>query len=278
MRVAERITQVADQLTPAERRVAEHVLAAPETVAFGTVALLASLTGTSGPTVLRLAKKLGYSGFASMQAVVQHELDSRLKRAVDRIHDAPSADHPLDRSFRRDLAAVQETLERTERAAYDRAVRLLAGRRRHVWVLSGDATAGVARMAADALDLLRPMVAVVAGSPVAVARRLAHVQEGDVVLAVDLRRYERWVLDATAAAAKRGAEVIAVTDSPLSPLADLSTERFVVAAEGAGPFDSHVGTLALLDALVTGVADHLRTPAARRLDDVEQAWADHLVD
>lgn len=277
MRVAERIGQVADQLTPAERKVAEHVLSAPESVAFGTVALLATLTGTSGPTVLRLAQKLGFTGFAQLQAVVQYELDSQLKRAVDRIHQ-PATDHPLERSFHDALQAVQGTLERTERGAFDRAVRLLAGRNRHVWVLSGEATAGVARMAADALDLLRPKVEVVAGSPVAVARRLAHVQRGDVVVAVDLRRYERWVLDATDAAAKRGAEVVAVTDSPLSPLADLSTEHFVVAAEGAGPFDTHVGTLALLDALVTGVAARLRTTAARRLDDVEAAWADHLAD
>ena len=35
----------------------------------------------------------------------------------------------------------------------------------------------------------------------------------------------------------------------------------VVAAEGAGPFDSHVGTLALGNALVTGVAGRLRHSA-----------------
>jgi DNA-binding MurR/RpiR family transcriptional regulator len=45
-----------------------------------------------------------------------------------------------------------------------------------------------------------------------------------------------------------------------------------VAAEGAGPFDSHVGTLALANALVTGVAGRLRRSATRRLDAVEAAW------
>ena len=47
---------------------------------------------------------------------------------------------------------------------------------------------------------------------------------------------------------------------------------FVVAAEGAGPFDSHVGTLALLNALATGVAVRLRRSATDRLDRVEAAW------
>jgi DNA-binding MurR/RpiR family transcriptional regulator len=47
---------------------------------------------------------------------------------------------------------------------------------------------------------------------------------------------------------------------------------FVLAAEGAGPFDSHVGTLALANALVTGVAARLRRSATDRLDRVEAAW------
>lgn len=277
MPIVERIEAAADALTPAERRVASSVAADPSSVAFGTVADLAGRTGTSGPTVLRLAQKLGFDGYAALQAAVRQELEARLRPAAERIREH-DAGHPVGRALAHSLAAVQSTLEAVDRPAFDRAVALLAGRRRQVHVLSGEATAGVAGMAADALDLLRPGVGVVAGSPVGVARRLAHVERGDVVLAIDLRRYERWVLDATGAASARGAAVIAVTDSLLSPLADLATERFVVAAEGAGPFDTHVGTLALLDALVAGVADRLRGPAAARLDAVERAWANALVD
>jgi DNA-binding MurR/RpiR family transcriptional regulator len=67
---------------------------------------------------------------------------------------------------------------------------------------------------------------------------------------------------------------VALTDSPLSPLAAVATVSFTVAAEGAGPFDSHVGTLALVNALVTGVAGRRRDSAARRLDRLEAAWRD----
>lgn len=277
MSIAERIGEAADTLTPAERRVGATVAADAAAVAFGTVADLAGRSGTSGPTVLRLAQKLGFDGFGALQAAVRHEMASQLRPAAQRIREH-DAGHPLGRALAQSVASVQTTLGDADRAAFDRAVALLAGRRRQVHVVSGEATAGVAQMAADALDLLRPGVHVVGGSPVGVARRLAHVAAGDVVLAVDLRRYERWVLDATAAAAAQGATVVAVTDSPLSPLAALATERFVVAAEGPGPFDTHVGTLALLDALVAGVADRLRATATARLDAVEQAWADHLVD
>jgi DNA-binding MurR/RpiR family transcriptional regulator len=90
----------------------------------------------------------------------------------------------------------------------------------------------------------------------------------------------RCVLDAIDAARSRGATGIAVTDSALSPLARGAEVVFTVAAEGPGPFDSHVGTLALLDALVAGVADRLRASASTvaRVDAVEAAVASHLHD
>jgi DNA-binding MurR/RpiR family transcriptional regulator len=105
-----------------------------------------------------------------------------------------------------------------------------------------------------------------------VASRIAHLDAGDVLVAIDLRRYERWVVDAAAQATQAGAVLVALTDSPLSPLAALAEVAFTVTAEGAGPFDSHVGTLALANALVTGVAERLRRPATDRLDAVEAAW------
>jgi hypothetical protein len=46
----------------------------------------------------------------------------------------------------------------------------------------------------------------------------------------------------------------------------------VVAAAGAGPFDSHVGTLALMNVLVAAASIQLRGVATERLDRSEAAW------
>ena len=89
---------------------------------------------------------------------------------------------------------------------------------------------------------------------------------------IDLRRYDRWVLDAARRAGERGATLIALTDSALSPLALLADASFTVVAASAGPFDSHVATLALLNAMIAAVADKLRSSATDRLDRIEAAW------
>ena len=59
---------------------------------------------------------------------------------------------------------------------------------------------------------------------------------------------------------------------PVSPFAAVAAQSLTVEAGGSGPFDSHVGTLAVLNLLVAGVAERLRSAATERLDRAEMAW------
>jgi DNA-binding MurR/RpiR family transcriptional regulator len=267
-------TAAADGLAPAERLVVQTILDEPARVAFGTVAELAARSGTSGPTVLRVARKLGFDGYRSLQAAAQAELTGGLEPAASRIRrTAAGHDDPLGRAAVAEVGNVEATLRAVEPAAFATAVRLLADRKRRVLVVAGDAEAGIAATAAAQLAQLRDGVEVLAGAPPAVAARVALAGVADLVLAVDVRRYDAWLVDAVDGLRVAGASVVAVTDGPLSPLAAGAAAWFAVTAEGAGPFDSHVGTLALLHALVAGVADRLRGSAVDRLDRIEAAWS-----
>jgi DNA-binding MurR/RpiR family transcriptional regulator len=172
---------------------------------------------------------------------------------------------------------VARTLERADRGSFERAAALLADPKRAVWVLAGEATSGIASTIAANLDLLRPAVGTIGGTPLAVARAVERVERGDVLLVIEVRRYERWVVDAVDAVRELAA-IIAVTDSLVAPVAESAKATFVVDAAGSGPFDSHVATLALGNALVAEVASRLRRSATPRLDAVEAATADLLLD
>lgn len=269
--LVDRIEARAAELPPAERRVAEVVLADPGVAAFATVAELGRRASTSGATVVRLAERLGYAGWVALQAEARAGLGQQLRPATERIRETARGD-VLTETADREAANVRRTLAAVDGAAFATAVDLLADPKRAVHVLAGEAEAGIGRFLADGLDLLRPRVEQLRGSAPTVARSLAHASRRDVLVAIDLRRYERWVLDAVDQASTAGLAIVAITDSVLSPLAQPATVTFTVTAEGAGPFDSHVGTLALVNAIATGVARRLRRPAAARLDRVEQAW------
>jgi len=269
--LAELAADAYDRLTGAERKVADVVVADPNAVAFGTVASIAERAGTSGATVVRLAAKLGFDGFSEMQDVVRHDVRVRLRPTVERIRERPGRD-VVGHVLRSGLDAVHDTLTQVDGDAFDRTVALLGDPKRQVFVISGDAGSGVGAMAASQLGMLRGRVSVVDGNPVEVSRRLASIERSDVVLALDLRRYDGWVLQWVTESAGRGATVVALTDSAVSPLARVARESFVVEAEGAGPFDTYLGAMALVDALVAGVGRLARAAATRSIDRIEAAW------
>lgn len=271
MGVVDRIMHNSERLTTTERRIAEILAGEPQTIAFGTVAQVADRAGTSGPSVVRLAVKLGYKGFVALQADVQQELAGQLGPAHDRIRQRTPSDLP-GRLSAVEQDNVARTLAGVSSDAFNRCVAELADRRRRVWILSGDVTMPIGLALDRQLSHLRDGVILLGGSEVTVGRALAGADPADTVVAIDIRRYERSLVAAAALARTRGLSVTAITDSPLSPLARPGTTAFFVAAAGVGPFDSMTGAMALVNLLVAGVAGRLRQSATGRLGDIEEAW------
>ena len=152
---------------------AEVVLADPSVAAFATVAELGRRAGTSGATVVRLADRLGYEGWVGLQDAVRAEVDQQLRPAAVRIRERTTSD-VLSATAAREAENVHRTLDAVDRDQYVEAVRLLADRPRTVRVLAGTAQDGIGSLLADALDMLRPDVERISGSPLAVTRSLAH--------------------------------------------------------------------------------------------------------
>lgn len=272
MGVVERIMVHADRLTATERKIAEVLASEPQTIAFGTVAQVAQRAGTSGPSVVRLAVKLGYDGFVGLQADVQAELARQLGPARDRIRQRLPTDF-LTRVQAAEQDNVVRTLHGITAAALNRSIARLADRHRRVWVLSAEMTAPIGMVLGGQLGQLRDGVTRLEGSEVAIGRMLAGLEAGDTLVAIDIRRYERSLVALARSATERDAAVIALTDSPLSPLVAGADETFFISAQGVGPFDSVTGGVALANLLCAGVAARLRQSAPARLDAIEAAWS-----
>ena len=275
--LAELIGQHAHTLTKSERRVAEIVLQQPKFVAFGTASDLAQAAESGVATVARLSSKLGFSGFSDMQNAVRHDLASLLEPAAVRIKD--NANSTLEHHLQMEISNLQHTLNSIDQAKLNACIAQLSELKSSIYVISGNASHGVAQQFIEDLSALRPDVQTIEGNPVQVARTMTQLNPNDVIVAIDLRRYDRWVIEAVETAHSQGLSVIAIVDSVLSPLSAFTSLVMVVAAAGAGPFDSHVGTLALLNVLIAGTAEKLRKSASNRLSQAEDAWhtADVLV-
>lgn len=261
------------RLPPAERRVAEVVVGDPEAVAFGTVAAVAARARTSGPSVVRTADRLGYAGFVGLQEAVRRDLQRRLRPAVERIRSAASGrGDVLAHTLEVELANLRTSLEGQDRDAFERAVARLAAPEHRVTLLPSEQARGIGQLFAGELGLVRDGVRLVEGSEFRVVSQLARLGRGDTVVLMDLRRHERWLVEAARRVAASGAARIVLVDSELSPLAEAALAVLPVAAAGAGPFDSQLGMLAVANALLAGVAARLRRSLTRRIDALEEVW------
>jgi DNA-binding MurR/RpiR family transcriptional regulator len=269
MRIVDRLAEVAGSLTPAEQRAAQVLEKDQPLVAFGSLAEVAAAAGTSGPSVLRMATKLGFSGFSELKEAIQEELSVRLAPPSHRV----GAQGPQDLFGRVAAADAENVLRSIESAEPSLAtiVALLSDDRRQVHIVPGTAMRAVGIALADQLSQLRDGVRLHYGPPTEVAREIATAGETDLVIVMDTSRYERWVVEAAAQARALGAKLVAITDTPLSPLVAGSDAHLLVRVVGAGPFDSLTGALSVANALAAGVAARAHIGAGKRLRKAEEA-------
>ena len=236
---------------------------------------LAQRAATSGATVVRLAAKLGYDGFTSLQSAVQDELGQRLRPAAERIRELPPSD-VLGRVRAVELDNVAGTLEAASTGAFEE-VGGGAGRRDPTGSTCSPATRRAASACCSPTSCRccgaacrsgsGPMCAWPATSPTSSA---ATCWSPSTIAATSAGCSTRPVWPASAAPASWRCAT-----ARSSPLADLAWCTFVVRAESAGPFDSHVGTVALINALIAGAAARRQQPATDRLDGIEAAWREY---
>lgn len=271
-----RLRHATGSLTPAERRVADLLVRRPETLAFGTVAEVATDAGCGVATVVRLATKLGYRGFSDLQHDVRADLAGQLRPAADRLRDAADG-HLLDADLLVDhldleIENLRRTLGALDAARVARIADLLADPSRGIALLGGDTSAGVVAAVGDHLGTLRDGVVSLVGTPVTVHRRLGLMPTGSVLVVCDVRRYDTWVVDTTQRARAAGLAVVALTDTELSPVAADAVEVILVAGAAVGPFDSTTAIGSVLHLLVAATAQRLRSDAAGRLRRIENSW------
>jgi DNA-binding MurR/RpiR family transcriptional regulator len=128
-----------------------------------------------------------------------------------------------------------------------------------VRVVGGVTAFAVAFYAAAALDRLRQNVVLLGGSAPPTGP-LIDMEENDVLLAFTFPPYARSTRTAIDAAKRRGASVIAVTDSPISPLRSQVDVLLPATVSGIGTQNSLVAALAIANTIVNGVT--ARSPEA----------------
>ena len=237
--ISDLVAAVGNGLTPTDERIAQQVLAEPTLIAFGTVSDLAGLVGTSRPSIVRFANKLGFSGYTQLQRHMRSNLSHRLARPSERIRHDEETPLGARAAIDRAISSVFDALEG------DR-LKVLAKplvRARNVWILSGETSQAGAHALHSGLSMVRPGVRSLEEH--SFGTDLSDAGPHDAAVVFDFFRYRRQVTTATRVFADAGVTIVAITDSPLSPLVELADTWCEIEVPAVGPFDSSVPAVSM---------------------------------
>lgn len=272
MTINDEIFERMDEFSPAEKKVARALLASYPSAGLQSAAMLARAVGTSTPTVLRLVTRLGIGSYPAFQERLREEITHHMNSPVARTEqgrqdlDEPTA---YQRTIAEKVALVESLGSSVPPSEFAAAVVALTSRPKQVFITGGYFSRYFAMLLASQLDQVIPNVDFGAEPLGHDVGKYFRLSKGSVAIIIDMRRYELAATEAAAMAKKLGATTIVITDQGMSPAADGADIVLPVTVDGI-PFDSMVGLLVLIEALVAAV---LGASGPRGIDRMKQ-WED----
>lgn len=275
----ERLAEIRPALSPSERRVADLVARAPESIPRKTLATLSEEADVSEPTVLRFCRSLGVDGFSDFKIEMAQALAAGGAAYVHR-----------DIAFDDDIATVRDKV-------FDAAVSAIVGLRRSI---DEEAVAEAVRRIRDARRL--EFYAVGLANTIATdaqqkfmrlditcqALHDGHLQTmsaatlrpGDVAIAFSYNGRIKDIVRAARSAQESGAFVIAITrpGSALAAIADLvlaidtQEDTFLYA-----PMATRLAHFVMVDLLATLVTLAKGPGVVGRLEKIKESLSDQWI-
>lgn len=257
------ISEYSPQLTSTQRALVDLILQNLSRTAFMNSLDLAREAGVSNSTVIRLAHRLGFSGFPELQKVLQSVVQGQL-HSLERFEASERArtDEALSR---RVLSLEHHVLTEMEQKlspdVLGDAVDLLE-HRKHVLVVGLLANACLAEYMSYFLGIMRENVHLLRSLERNTFSDIKDGEENAVAVVYSFPRYPARTQSLTETLKKRGIPVIGITDGPLSPLAPLSDVLLEAPMKFISFIDPCAGAFALTHYLLTSL--YLRNPSKMR--------------
>ncbi|MFX1734643.1 bifunctional transcriptional regulator/glucokinase [Paraburkholderia sp. A1RI_3L] len=270
--VFERIRQMRDALTPAERRVADLALNHPRSIINDPIVDIARKADVSQPTVIRFCRSLGCQGLSDFKLKLATGLTGTIPVSHSQVHLGDTATDFGAKVLDNTVSAILQLREHLNFEHVERAIELLNGARRIEFYGLGNSNI----VAQDAhYKFFRFGIPTIAyGDLYMQAASAALLGKGDVIVAVSKSGRAPELLRVLEVAMQAGAKVIAITSSntPLAKRATVALETdHIEMRESQLSMISRILHLLMIDVLAVGVAIRRAAPDAEVSEAVARA-------
>lgn len=273
------IEQQMPALSKGQRAIARYILEHYEKAAFMTASKLGATVGVSESTVVRFASEVGCDGYPQLQKRLQEIIRNRLT-AVQRIEITSGQMSRVDvvqKVLQADMDRIKHTMDNINMDDFNDAVDRIV-KAKTIYILGVRSASALARFMGYYFTHIFPDVRVLnTTNSSEMFEQLMRISEEDVVICMSFPRYSQRTTKAARFARNRGASVIAITDSPESPLAQESDSCLYASSDMASFIDSLVAPLSLINALIVAISLEKEQEISATYEKLEQIWDEYNV-
>ena len=266
------------RLSKGQKLIAEYILKNYDKAAFMTAAKLGVSVGVSESTVVRFANELGFSGYPKLQKALQELIKNKLTtvQRLELSNDYISEGYALKGVLKADMENIRATLEKINYNTFEDVVNKIFEAKR-IYIIGLRSSTALAEFLGFYLNIILQNVKTVGYGISDIFEQMINVGEGDLVVGIGFPRYASRTIDALEFAQDRGADVVAITDSLLSPLAARADYSLIAQSNMASFVDSLVAPLSVINALIIAVGMREKQNITDVFSKLEQIWKEYNV-
>jgi len=268
------LNEKTENLTPSQKKLLNYILSNDEEAVFLTIQGLSKRVSVSVATVVRLAKALGYAGFPQFQQELRLLFRDKLT-TVSRIQKAAqkelSEENVLVKVFQQDIEIITETMKQVSVDDFRRFVKALNSAKRVV-IIGLRSAHSLAVLMGVALEFLQRDVWVVTPGIGNMWDRLQGLRKDDVVVGICFPRYTKETVEVLRFAQQKGVKTLAITDSPISPLARYAECVLPARCKLDSFIESFTAAISLINAIVTALGLYRKEATMSSLKQLEEFW------
>ena len=253
MNILDKITRNSELFSKSEKKVAEAILANPQTAIHSSIATLANLSGVSEPTVNRFCRRLDTKGFPDFKLHLAQSLAQGTPYVNRNVDENDGPEEYTNKIFESTMAALDIAKQSVDISTINRVVDLLTQAKKISFFGLGSS----ASVAHDALNkFFRFNVPVVYFEDIVMQRMSTmNSTEGDVIVLISHTGRTKSFVEIAQMARANDAIVVGITaaDSPLGRESNYVLSLDVPEdTDMYMPMASRIAQLTLIDILATG--------------------------
>ncbi len=266
------------RLSKGQKLIAEYILKHYDKAAFMTAAKLGASVGVSESTVVRFANQLGYEGYPELQKALQELIKNKLTTAqrIELSNDFIIPNNALKGVLKSDIENIRATMEKINYEAFESTVNSILNSKK-IYIVGLRSSAALADFLGFYLNLILDNVKIVSYGMSDIFEQMLTLGEGDCVIGIGFPRYAMRTVETLNYAKSRGADVVAITDRVLSPLATKADYVLIAESNMASFVDSLVAPLSVINALIIAVGLKEKDKISKTFTELEQVWQEYQI-